>query len=339
MLKPIPIFFVIILSGIAIYGGYAIFFPVSVPQGQIFEVKKGQNFNSITNKLAEEGYIRSRSIFSIYAILSGASKKLRAGKYEFSGRIKMEEIVRKMREGNVVATDQEITIIEGWSIDDIANYFKKEGFAQSRQEILTMLYNPSRWNGLIGESGVFLLGELRGRDSPEGFLFPDTYRIDFGARPEDIFSLMFDNFAKKIAPYRTEIEKQGKTLFQVITMASLIEKEVPTSEDRKIVSGILWKRFLANYPLQVDATITYLTGKNSTKITQDDLWIDSKYNTYRNPGLPPGPIANPGIDAIEAALNPEKSPYWFYISASDGTTIFSKTFAEHKQAKQKYLSY
>jgi UPF0755 protein len=319
------------------YSLYAIFVPITVPEGQIFEIEKGEKFISIAGKLDRQEYVHSKSIFSIYALFSGASKKIQAGKYEFSGDMTMGEVLKKMKEGEVVATDQEIKIIEGWSIDDIASFLKKEGFAESRQEILTTLYDFSRWEALIGESSTFLRETLQGRDSPEGFLFPDTYRIDFDAKPEDIFSLMLSTFSKKINPYLPIIEKQGKTLFQVITMASLIEKEVPETKDRKIVSGILWKRFLANYPLQVDATITYLTGKNSTAITQDDLWIDSKYNTYRNSGLPPGPISNPGIDAIEAALYQEKSPYWFYLSAPDGTTIFSKTFEEHKRAKAKYL--
>lgn len=338
MARKLSIFCTIFFVAVSGYGLYAALVPISVPEGQVFEIGKGEKFISIADKLAKQGYIRSRSVFSVYALISGASGKLQAGRYEFSSDITMGDVLQKMQEGKVVATDREIKIIEGWSIDDIASYLKKEGFAQSRQEILTTLYDPSRWNKLIDESGAFLPEELRGRDSPEGFLFPDTYRVHFDETPEQIFSLMLENFIQKITPYRAELEKQGKTLLQAVTMASLIEKEVPKTEDRKIVSGILWKRFLANYPLQVDATIIYLTGKNSTKITQDDLWIDSKYNTYRNSGLPPGPIANPGIDAIEAALYPQKNPFWFYLSAPDGTTIFSKTFEEHKRVKATYLT-
>lgn len=336
-IQKIVFVFIPVIVGIAGYIYYSVFIPVFVSEGQIFKVEKGEKFISIAGKLADEGYIRSKSIFSAYALFSDASKKIQAGTYEFSGSVTMDDVLQTMKEGKVMATDREVKIIEGWSIDDIASYLKKEGFAQSRQEILTTLYDASQWGALIGEPNAFLRDILQGRDSPEGFLFPDTYRVDLDAKPMDIFSIMLGTFSKKITPYLPVMEKQGKTLFQVITMASLIEKEVSKTQDRKIVSGILWKRFLANYPLQVDATITYLTGKNSTTITQDDLWIDSKYNTYRNFGLPPGPISNPGIDAIEAALYPEKSSYWFYLSAPDGTTIFSKTFDEHKRAKAKYL--
>jgi len=149
---------------------------------------------------------------------------------------------------------------------------------------------------------------------------------------------MLANFDEKITPdLRKEITKQKKTIFEIITMASLIEKEVAMDEDRAIVSGILWKRIKLGIPLQVDATITYITGKNNTKISLNDTKINSPYNTYKYRGLPPGPIANPGIAAIRAAIFPKSSPYLFYLSAPDGRTIFSKTLEEHNTAKTRYL--
>ena len=149
---------------------------------------------------------------------------------------------------------------------------------------------------------------------------------------------MLDNFDKKVtSDIRREIERQKKTLFEIITMASLIEKEVRTEEDRSVVSGILWKRLSIGMALQVDATIVYITGKNTTRISSEETKINSPYNTYRRPGLPPGPIANPGLSAIHAAIYPKESPYLYYLSTPDGNTIFSRTLEEHNKAKSRYL--
>lgn len=136
---------------------------------------------------------------------------------------------------------------------------------------------------------------------------------------------------------RKEIEKQGKTIFEIITMASLLEKEVRTMEDKKMVSAVLWKRLEASMPLQVDATIIYITGKKTTKVSISETKIDSSYNTYRYKGLPIGPICNPGLDSIKAAIYPESSEYWYYLSTPEGETVFSETFKEHNIAKAKYL--
>ena len=159
----------------------------------------------------------------------------------------------------------------------------------------------------------------------EGYLFPDTYLFLPGAETEQIIGTMRDNFQKKA----------GDVGQDTVIMASLIEKEVPDSDDRKIVSGILWKRLEIGMPLQVDAVFPYITGRQ--KVLSDDLKIDSLYNTYFYKGLPPGPISNPGLDAIEAARNPKESPYLYYLSGRDGKTHFAKTFAEHLKNKEKYL--
>ena len=136
---------------------------------------------------------------------------------------------------------------------------------------------------------------------------------------------------------RTEILGQEKTIFEIITMASLLEKEVKAFEDKKLVSGILWKRLENKMPLQVDATITYITGKKSSKVSLDETKIDSPYNTYKYKGLPPGPISNPGLESIVAAIYPKKLDYLYYLSTPEGETIFSKTFEEHKRAKEQYF--
>ena len=182
------------------------------------------------------------------------------------------------------------------------------------------------------------MSELPETASLEGYLFPDTYEISEGESPEDIIKNILVNFEKKITRELKEaIALKNKSVFEIITMASMIEKEVKTINDKKIVSGILWKRLEDGMPLQVDATINYITGKNHKSALLADLKINSPYNTYKYQGLPLGPISNPGIDSILAAIYPTESKYWYYLSADSGKTIFSKTLKEHNAAIAKYL--
>ena len=195
----------------------------------------------------------------------------------------------------------------------------------------------------IGErlegDGIFPAGDfIKLAQGEEGFLFRDIYEFYGHALPEDVISKMKENFERKITPgIRAEISLQKKTLRDVVVMASLLEKEAKHEGDWEVIAGILWKRLEAGMPLQVDATLTYLTGKTSAELSDEDLKIDSPYNTYRYPGLPSGPISNPGLDAIDAALNPEPSPFWYYLSDRDGVIHYAKTFVEHKLNKTKYL--
>jgi len=166
----------------------------------------------------------------------------------------------------------------------------------------------------------------------EGYLFPDTYFIDPGTSPEQVVQLLRDTFVE-----RTKNISSEPDFDQVVIMASIIEKEANNAEDRRIVSGILWDRIELDMPLQVDAVFGYILGRSGYAPTGDDLEIDSPYNTYLNRGLPPGPIANPGLDAIEAARKPSSSPYLYYLTGTDGRMYYAETFEGHKQNRELYL--
>jgi UPF0755 protein len=179
----------------------------------------------------------------------------------------------------------------------------------------------------------------------EGYLFPDTYYMFKNADFQDIADVFLQNFDKKITPkIRDDIARANKNLHDIIIMASLIEKEVISDQDRKIVSGILWNRLRIGIPLQVDATISYVKKQHnmanapSGRISHADLLLKSPYNTYLHRGLPAGPIGNPGLSAITAAIHPTPSTYLYYLSTPDGRTIFSRTLEEHNKAKHKYLT-
>ena len=205
-----------------------------------------------------------------------------------------------------------ITIPEGYTVKQIAKVFEN--------------------------NNLFLKGEfLSLYETDEGYLFPDTYKFFKNTTPQKVSEKMKNNFDIKVAEFLPEIARQKKSLNDIIIMASIIEKEVHNPEDRKIVSGILWKRIERGIGLQVDASLMYILGKTSAELTQDDLKINSLYNTYKYKGLPAGPISNPGKNAIEAAIFPQTSPYLFYLSDNDGITRYARNFEEHKNNKFKYL--
>jgi len=311
MRKFISILLILFLLGVFLYqGAYLPKSPFSV-EGKLFSIERGQNVFQIAENLGKEGLIKNRYFFDFYVLTQGAQRKLQAGEYELSPSMSIAEIAKKIILGDVVK--EEITIIEGWNLKDIGFYFENKGMFQAEE-----LYDE--------------------RAEVEGYFFPDTYQIRKGATLAEIINKAVDNFNKKLtSDLRGEIERQGKTIFEIVTMASLIEKEVKTKEDKELVSGILWKRLENNIPLQVDATITYITGKRTTKISKEETQIDSPYNTYKYLGLPIGPICNPGLESISAALYPKSSQYWYYLSVPEGETIFSKTLEEHNYAKAKYL--
>lgn len=231
-----------------------------------------------------------------------------------------------------------ITIPEGFNLLEIEKRLNEAGIA-SAQNISA--FTIKDFKNFSGTSSYDFLRDAPDDASFEGFLFPDTYRFWPDSSLEAIVKKFLDNFDKKLTPaWRAEIKKQNKKIYDVVIMASLIEKEVKSDKDRALVSGILWKRLEAKMKLDVDYTICYIKaqqGKNCGNITADDKKIDSPYNTYLYKGLPKGPIANPGEAALKAAIFPEASPYWYYLSTPDGRTIFSKTLDEHNAAKRKYL--
>ena len=331
--KTFLIFFIFLIGVIIFYfGTYSPRTPGSQEE-VVFSIRKGEGTKDISHNLEREGLIRVGPLFRVYALLRGVSGKLQAGDYLLSPSMTIAEITNKIVSGDVIK--EKITIIEGWNLEEITQYLEEKGFLE--EEFLELVKKD------FSKEFSFLEDKPKTIDL-EGYLFPDTYyvskqRVVNDERLEDLVIMMLDNFDKKLTQDLREeiIDNQGKTIFEIITMASLIEKEVQTLEDKKIVSGILWNRLDNNIPLQVDATITYLTGKKNSQISKEETQIDSLYNTYKYRGLPLGPISNPGLESIIASIYPESSDYWYYLSTPDGKIIFSKTLEEHNLAKAKYL--
>lgn len=322
--------FVLIILIITIFLWWNIYLPISPNSNKVtnFVIQKGENAKEISVELKKEGLIRYGFIFRVYVLLSGTSKKLQAGQYELSPSINASDIVEKISSGDIIK--KKITVIEGWNLKDIASYFEENGIC-SQKELIDLTKKDFN-------DGLDFLKDKPNDLDLEGYFFPDTYEIIPGTAPEDIVKKILSNFDEKLTPeLREEIIRQKKTIFKIITTASIIEKEVKTLADKKIVSGIFWKRIKIGQPLQSCATINYITGKNDPGALLKDIEIDSPYNTYKYYGLPLGPICNPGLESILAAIYPTETDYLYYLSTPEGKTIFSKTLKEHNEARARYL--
>ncbi len=287
--------------------------PSAFPKDATILVEKGASLGEVSLLLKNGNTIRSRGLFELCARVTGGDKPIVAGRYLFKEPISVCAVAFRIVHGISGIPAIRVTIPEGMSNKEIALLFASK---------------------LPKFDSVLFLEQLRNK---EGYLFPDTYFFTGDTTTEDIEMVMNENFNKKTEPLKTAIEASKHSLSDIIIMASILEKEATTEEDKGIVSGILWKRISKGMPLQVDATFMYLLGKKSSEITAADLKMKSAYNTYRNKGLPAGPIGNPGIIAIRAAINPSPSPYFYYLSDDNGVMHYAKTFAEHVANKAKYL--
>lgn len=335
---------IIILSFLSLIGFFAIetiFFHTNPKDvDSIFVIEKGESFLEIGENLDQEGLIKNKYPFYFYVVITGKYNKIKAGEYFLSSHESIFIIVKRIIEGDVIK--QRITIPEGWNLRDIAWYFENKGMFQA-EELFEIVGFPAidMAKSDLPERESFdydFIKEISDQNSLEGYLFPDTYEITENESLLSIVEKMIDNFDKKLTlEIRQEIENQEKNLFEVVTIASLLEKEVQTKEDKRLVAGILENRLNINMPLQIDATISYITGKKTVEISKEETEIISPFNTYKYKGLPFGPICNPGLESIEAVLDPQDNDYLYYLSTPEGETIFSKTLKEHNFAKVKYL--
>lgn len=295
-----------------------------------FEIEKGEGVNDIVNNLVVQGMLSRPFWFKMYVAVIGKRAKFVDGKFNLRTDMSVKEIVNSLLTQNS-GKEIDITFIEGWTVEEMDTYLTKDGLIQFGDLI--------DYSKEFNAKDYFFLIDKPPSASLEGYLFPDTYRVYRKATIEDIVKKMLDNFEQKLtSEMRQEIKKQKKTIFETLTLASIVEKEMFGYEDRQIVAGIFLKRLAAGMPLQSDATINYITKKGIARPSLGDLKIESLYNTYKYPGLMPGPIGNPGIEAIRAAIYPKLSPYWYFLTNADGKIIYSKTHEEHVINKKKYLN-
>jgi len=281
----------------------------SFPTGRDIVVEEGGTVNSVAEQLEREGVIRS-SLYLYYILTKNFPESyIHAGVYVFDTPTSTYEIAHALTQGSPKVPLFQMTFPEGFKADDIANYLPPE-----LQEL-----------------------NFENVKQHEGYLFPDTYFIASHTTADEIVKLLLNTFTDKLAPYQEEIAASTFSEKDVVILASILEREAKDKTSKKIVSGILQNRLTDGMPLQVDATFDYILGKASHELTIDDLAMDSPYNTYIHTGLPPAPIANPGLEAIEAVLEPTVTDYYYYLTDSDGVFHYAKTFEDHKRNKERYL--
>ncbi|MBI5598620.1 MAG: endolytic transglycosylase MltG [Deltaproteobacteria bacterium] len=290
------------------------------------EIPRGASFRVVVNTLANAGLLKYSEGFSLAAMAKGAHKKIQAGEYELSPSMTPMEMLDILMAGRT--KHYSLTVPEGYSVTDIAGAVERNGIAK-KEEFLAQV-NDRRFVSSLGLPGPTL----------EGYLFPDTYAVAKAAAPEDIADIikrMTGRFKEVYGEeFRALAEKKGMTDREVITLASIIEKETGRQEEMQSVSAVFHNRLKKRIPLQSDPTVIYAIANFDGNLTKKHLLARTPYNTYIKNGLPPGPIANPGRAAIYAALNPADEKYLYFVSRNDGTHYFSKTLAEHNDAVRVY---
>ncbi len=321
------------LAGIFGYAARSIYFgSKNLGPEKIITVTSGESAKEISQSLSQAGLIQNPLIFRTYLWLSGSTGHLQAGEYRLAIGLSLREIVNRLISGRT-NNEREIKIIEGWTRNDLANYFNQEG-VMSRDDLLSQTSDIKKW-----QAQWDFLADAPADATLEGFLFPDTYRIYRQGKSEEIIKKLLQNFDRKLTPgLRRDIKDSKKTIFEVITLASIIEKEVSDSTDRPLVADLFYRRLRVGMPLQADSTVNFITGGKTASLSAADQEINSPYNTYKYRGLPPGPISNPSLEAIRAAIYPTKNNFWYFLTTPDGKTIFSKTLEEHNLAKEQYLN-
>lgn len=295
-----------------------------------FTVESGQGVRTIAANLKSQGFLAHPFWFEAYILFHGERAKLFAGEFKLKTDMTIKELADSLTSVKNANAEVDITIPEGWTVMDIDKYLATQNLIKPGELIdYSKKYNGFDYPFLIPRPSSATL---------EGYLYPDTYKVYAQTTVDKIAARMLNNFGSQLTPdLRQEIQRQNKSIFEVVTLASIVEKEISGYENRRVVADIFLKRLQAGMALQSDATVNYITKKNVASPSIADTKIDSAYNTYKYRGLPPGPICNPSIEAIKAVIYPTKTDAWYFLTTPDGTAYFSKTYDEHLSKKYKYL--
>ncbi|MBI4610986.1 MAG: endolytic transglycosylase MltG [Candidatus Rokubacteria bacterium] len=298
--------------------------PLIQAGARVVEIGPHQGVMGVAQQLETEGVIRSRLGFLVLAALRGTARSLKAGEYELPRDVNTVQILRFLEEGKV--RQHPVLFPEGGTARELARTLEAEGLTQA--EAVQRLSQDARFLWTLGLPGPTI----------EGYLFPDTYRFFKGLTPEEMLGRMVHRLRAKVTDeLLAQAESLGLTFHQLLTLASIIEKEAVIREEMPLISAVFWNRMKRDMPLQADPTVQYALGKDRQALTRDDLQVDSPFNTYRIRGLPPGPIASPGKAAIVAALNPAKVNYLYFVSTGDQRRhFFSVTLEQHNSAVARY---
>jgi UPF0755 protein len=303
----------------------------SDPAAIVFTVEPGESVGQIALRLQSEGLVRDAQLFRLYLRYSKLDSGVEAGQFTLKKTMTIPEIAQALQSGK--RDELTLTIPEGRRLEEVAALVAQQT-PISATTFLSLTRNAGQWAAQYP-----FLAELPPDASLEGYLFPDTYRLPKDVTASDVIARMLANLDHRITPVmRDKLASQKRTLFEAVTLASIVEREAVIETERPLIAGVYMNRLVSGMALDADPTVQYgmaLAKKQAPwwpQLTQEDYRaVKSPYNTYLNPGLPPGPIANPGLSSLQAAIEPAKTPYFFFRAACsrDGTHLFSKTLEEH----------
>lgn len=323
--RRILIFAVLVLPATA---GVSIYYktlhrPLPELHDGIVEIKHGWSLAAISKVFFGASRFHG-GIFKLHAILTGNSRRLKAGEY-LQEKETIYSLVRKLVDGKVL--QYRVTVAEGVWAEDIATLLAGAGLGD-REKFLTLIRDPGYVRALAGPDAPNL----------EGYLFPETYFFTKGMTESEILKAFVARFNEKARPVlelpRPSVHSNPMTPHEALILASMVEREAAVDEERPVIAAVFLNRLNRRMPMESCVTVEYAMGRKKKQLTEDDLKVDSPYNTYRHPGLPPGPVGNPGLKAIRAVMAPADTRYLFFVAQGDGRHVFSRTWAEHKQAKK-----
>lgn len=305
------------------------------------EIPLGSSPLGIGEKLQANGIIKDARVFKYYVKFKNESGFM-AGDYQLSPSMTIPEIVTRLKSGKLMLKPQvTITVPEGKQLKEVALLIAIATKA-SDDSVFKKLNDKNYIHSLIAKYPDILTNEIFNKNIKyplEGYLYPATYSF-YKPTPsvEEVVTAMLDKTRAVLSQYQDQRKKKQLTVHQLLTMASLVEQEATGNVDRHKISSVFYNRIKKGMPLQTDPTVLYAEGKHKDKVFYQDLQVNSPYNTYKNTGLPPGPISNAGSISLEAALNPAVTDYYYFLATSTGDVIFSKTLDEHNKEKAKYIS-
>ncbi len=315
---------VLLSAGLMIGGGvWSVAAPVGKSGPVLVVVAPGEKASQVALALQDDGLIRNADTFLVAAYLTGRWKCIQAGRHELDSSMSALDIMDALCRGSRTAW-RWITIPEGYDLRQIADKIEKERLGEAAE-----------FQQAAAEPGARQAAFPLPADNLEGYLFPDTYRIDVGETEEEIIGQMLRRFEQVVwkGLFHEKAQYNGRSMREILILASLVEWEAQKADERATIAGVLWNRLQRGQRLECDATVQYALGDGrKSRLTYEDLTVDSAYNTYLHDGLPPGPICNPGEASIRAAMNPAKVPYLYYVARPDGSHVFSTTFAQHQAA-------
>ncbi|MGQ9568492.1 MAG: endolytic transglycosylase MltG [Anaerolineae bacterium] len=304
-----------------------------------FRVEPGETAGMVALRLEEAGLVHDAGLFSLYMRYRGLDTRLEAGEYRLSPRMTIPEIAEALQHGRI--QEVVVTVVEGWRMEEIAEVLEREGVtnAEAFKAVVHGDVRPEVW-----AQYSFLQDRPPGAGL-EGFLFPDTYRFPRNADALDVVRRMVERFGEQFTPeMQAQARGQGLSVFATVTLASIVEREAVVPEERPLIAAVFLNRLAQGMYLQADPTVQYALGYQPET---GDWWlrplpvealtaVESPYNTYLHPGLPPGPICNPGLSSIQAVLNPADTDYLFFLARGDGSHVFARTYEEHMENLQRY---